>query len=108
MGGRPTRVIEPKWRRKHIMIDQAGEIAQHLSPDPFFMPDSANDDQRSIRKHALKICDGDKSKADKVINQLHRRTEALVLRNRKVIERVAIALRKSGCLTGEQVKGLIG
>jgi hypothetical protein len=73
------------------------------------MPDGGTaDDQRSIRKHALKICDGDQSKADRLITRLHRRTEAIVLRERRAIERVAIALRRRGCLTGHEIKGLIG
>jgi ATP-dependent Zn protease len=93
---------------RSIMVSQAGEVAERLSPDPFAGEQQEwSGDQRHIRSAALKACKGDQAKADELIAQLYRQTEELVLQNRSAIERVAIALLEKN-LTGDDIKRIDG
>jgi hypothetical protein len=94
-----------------IMADQAGEIAEHLSPDPFHKDEElpawwrSPDECHAIGK-ALKLCKGDRAKADELLARLRRETEELVLQNRDAIERVAVELESCGRLTGEDIRDI--
>jgi hypothetical protein len=110
---RPGKDTEPRGNRlvRRIMFGQAGEIAERLSPDPFHKDEELpawwkSLDERHAIRDALKLCKGDRAKANELLARLYRETEELVLQNRDAIGRVAIELEKHDRLTGEDIRDI--